>query len=261
MQEIAPSLDRDPIVIRKRPRRGHERRHGAWKVAFADFVTAMMALFMVMWLMSAQPDTRDAVAEYFDDPSGYRQRLAAVQGRHPGSTRLNQNDLAALASEIEAAISGAPEIDEALLTHVEISVEEDGLRIELLENEQGLFFRSGSASPTLKGADVIRLIASRLKKMPNPLVIEGHTDGKPYRGRPSYGNWELSADRANSARRILNEAGIQPSRIVEVRGFAAMNLRRPESPDDPSNRRVSLILQYGEGSPPPHDLSPAAHVQ
>lgn len=245
MQEISPSFaDASPIVIRKRAPRRPERRHGAWKVAFADFVTAMMALFMVMWLMAANDDTRRAVAGYFNDPKGFSESHGNGGASGTGAFTLGQHALEGIARSIESAMVEMPNVDQSLLAHVEMSVGDEGLKIELLENEEGLFFQSGSATPSVMGREAIELIGRQLAVMPHSIVIEGHTDAEPFRGRQSYGNWELSADRANAARRILTESGVAADRIAEVRGFAAMKLRIPRAPRDASNRRVSLIVRY-----------------
>ena len=235
-------VERPPRVVRRI--RFVERGHsGAWKVAFADFVTAMMALFLVLWLTSSSQETKVAVASYFEDPTG-----AALMG-HIGEARggdgpsLTRNELESLAAEIREAMRLMPELGE-LEKHVEISTSPEGVRIELLEDEQGVFFDLAAAVPTVRGREALLAIAQELQRLGNSLAIEGHTDARAFNGRPGYSNWELSVDRANAARRILVEGGVNPARITQVRGFAAGRLRRPGAPDDPSNRRVSLIALY-----------------
>lgn len=223
-------------------RHGHG---GAWKVAFADFVTAMMALFMVLWLAGATDDTKVAVASYFEDPTGYSirgHRGEARGGDNPGPTK---NELENLADDIREAMRAMPELGQ-LEKHVEISVTAEGLRIELLEDEKGVFFNSAQPSPTETGREALLAIAEQLSKLNNDLAIEGHTDARPFDARRDYSNWELSTDRANAARRILVEGGVDPARITQIRGFAAGRLRKSQSPEDPSNRRVSLIALYAE---------------
>ena len=139
---------------------------------------------------------------------------------------------------------------EALKDQVVSTVTPEGLRIELLENENGTFFTSGSPQPSSSGRQTLSLIAAELEKLPNEIIMEGHTDSRPFHGRKNYSNWELSADRANSARRILMETGLSPERIVQVRGFADVALRKPETPEDPTNRRISLIVRYSQEPPP-----------
>lgn len=217
---------------------------GAWKVAFADFVTAMMALFMVLWLASATDEAKVAVASYFDDPTGYSIRSHVGESRG-GDAAPSRTDLEDLAQDIREAMRAMPELGQ-MEQHVEISVSKEGLRIELLENEKGVFFNSGHPSPTDRGKDALLAIAGQLIKLNNNLAIEGHTDAKAFAGGDNYSNWELSTDRANAARRILLDGGVDPARITQIRGFADGRLRQPGAPDDPSNRRVSLIALYEE---------------
>jgi chemotaxis protein MotB len=125
----------------------------------------------------------------------------------------------------------------------------EGLRIDLVETEQGLFFPSGSTQPTPAGERLLAGLAAEMAQLPNRLVIEGHTDARPFRDRSpnsAYGNWELSVERANIARRILHTHGVRPEQIVEVRGFADQHLLRPNAPDDPANRRISLVVKFGQ---------------
>ncbi len=238
--------DAPTVIIRKKVVVRHAGHSGVWKVAFADFATAMMALFMVLWLTAADQQTRQAVAGYFNDPKGFTERYGNGRESDGAGLVLDRNGLQRLAEEIEVAMKQAPALDESLRDHIAISVGPEGLRIELLEDERGLFFQSGRPSPTAQGRETIRLISNQLAKLPNSVIIEGHTDSRPFRGRPSYSNWELSADRANSARRILVESGFPEERITEVRGFAAMQPRNPENPEEASNRRISLIVNYDE---------------
>jgi chemotaxis protein MotB len=129
-----------------------------------------------------------------------------------------------------------------------MTVTAEGLRIELLESASGTFFESGSSAPNDKGKELLVLLAQELGKLPNKLSIEGHTDAKPYPGTKAYGNWELSADRANAARRLMQANGIREDQVAQVRGFADQRLRTPTDALDPSNRRISLIVQYVESS-------------
>lgn len=125
-----------------------------------------------------------------------------------------------------------------------MTVTSEGLRIELLETEKGTFFNSGSSQPTPESRELLIKLAQELGKLPNKISIEGHTDAKPFAGGGEYGNWELSADRANASRRLMQENGLRPDQVVQVRGYANQQLRKPDQPEDPSNRRVSLIVQY-----------------
>ncbi len=135
---------------------------------------------------------------------------------------------------------------EKLKDYVQMTVTGEGLRIELLESEKGRFFENGEPLPTETGKALLVLLAHEVGKMPNGLLIEGHTDSTPY-DSTRYSNWELSADRANAARRIMQENGVRVNQIAQVRGFADQQLRLPAKPADPSNRRISIIVQYMQG--------------
>ena len=243
-----------PIIIKK-VIAGGGHHGGAWKVAFADFVTAMMALFMVLWLMNVNQETQEAVAAYFNDPKGFGEKWGSGKAGSGGGLHVGKEDLEGLAAKIEQALS-MPEFA-ALKDQVVSTVTGEGLRIELLENENGTFFNSGSPQPSSSGRQTLSLIAAELEKLPNEIIMEGHTDSRPFHGRKNYSNWELSADRANSARRILIEAGLPAERIVQVRGFADVALRKPETPEDPTNRRISLIVRYFQ-EPPAADAEAAS---
>ena len=235
-QERLKGFDEQPLVIIKKVKPRVVQHSGSWKVAFADFATAMMALFMVMWLMSTDNSKQQAIAGYFQDPAAFNR--AIEEGKPVGSQELDS-----LARSIEEALLKASEW-KSLKGHVAIEVGRDGLRIELLESDEGTFFASGSPGPTSFGGNTLRLISTELAKLPNKIIIEGHTDSRPFRGRRDYSNWELSVDRANQARRLLTQNGIGARRIVEVRGFADVRLRKADNPEDPSNRRISLIVKY-----------------
>ncbi len=232
-----------PIIVIKK-KGGHGGHHGgAWKVAYADFVTAMMALFLVMWLMNATPEVKKAVSSYFKDPQGTGKKTGTNVANSGESVTLNKNTVKDLKDKLEEAIKKQPEFQK-LKNNVEMTITPEGLRIELLETEKGMFFNTGAAVPTDVGKDLLVKLASELVKLKNnPLMIEGHTDSIPY-GKAEYSNWELSTDRANAARRILQETGMAEHQITQVRGFADQRLRVPTKPDDASNRRVSIIVGY-----------------
>jgi chemotaxis protein MotB len=232
-----------PIIVIKK-KGGHGGHHGgAWKVAYADFVTAMMALFIVLWLLNSSKKIQDAVGGYFRDPHGTAERAGKDIVGSAGGSIVPHDNMADLKKQLEKAISGVPNFDK-LKSHIEMTVTPEGLRIELLEAANGTFFESGSAKLSSDGQDIVVVLAQQLGKLPNKLTVEGHTDAKPYASSSSYGNWELSADRANSARRLIQENGVLPDQVTQVRGYADQKLRKPDQPLDPSNRRISLIVHY-----------------
>lgn len=228
------------IVIRKK--RIHGRHHGgAWKVAYADFVTAMMSLFIVLWLTSTSDQVKKSVAQYFNDPKGTTTLQGTNRNGSGNSVPLDRNGMERLKQQLLQAAQQMPNFDR-LKNQVEITAEQDGLRIELLEQPGGTFFKSGSAEPTPALRDFLKAISPELGKLPNRISIEGHTDSVPYSSNSAYTNWELSADRANAARRLMQSSGIAPGQVREVRGFADQLPRIAGNPADPSNRRVTLII-------------------
>jgi chemotaxis protein MotB len=237
------------IVIKKKV--SHGGHHGgAWKVAYADFVTAMMALFIVLWLMSSSEQVRKAISAYFKDPSGTGKSAGSASAGSGESLSVSKENMGNLKEQLEQALKKSPEF-EKLKDYVQMSVTGEGLRVELLESERGMFFQSGSPAPTVVGEDLIASLAQQLGKLPNSLLIEGHTDSHPFGGRPDYSNWELSTDRANSARRIMESSGLRPDQVVQVRGFADQSLRDKEHPEAASNRRISVIVRYQNAAEDP----------
>ncbi len=240
-----------PIIIIKK-KGGHGGHHGgAWKVAYADFVTAMMALFIVLWLLSSSDQVKKAVSSYFNDPSGAGKDKGSGAAGTGETVSVGETDMDKLKDKLEAAMKQAPDF-EKLKDNVAMSVTGDGLRIEMLESEKGMFFQSGKPTPSDTGEEVIKLMAAELGKMPNDLLIEGHTDATPLGAKGGeYTNWELSVDRANAARRLMEGSGLRPGQVVQVRGFADRQLRDKEQPDAASNRRVSVIVKYQSAPSPP----------
>lgn len=232
-----------PIIIKK-VKGGHGGHHGgAWKVAYADFVTAMMALFIVLWLLSSDEKVKQAVGGYFTDPSGVGKMMGSNMSGSGDGLNLKEDDMEHLKEKIESALKQTPDFQK-FKKNIQITVTGEGLRIEMLENEKGVFFHSGNAEPSDFGRELIGKLAGELGKLPNNLYMEGHTDAKPFSTLTGYGNWELSADRANAARRIMQGAGVRSNQVGQVRGFADQRLRIPEDPNHPSNRRISIIVQY-----------------
>jgi chemotaxis protein MotB len=239
-----------PIIVIKR-NGGHEGHHGgAWKVAYADFVTAMMSLFIVLWLMNSSEKIKKAVAGYFNDPKGTASMMGTTMtGTGETLTAAANNTLQNLKEKLEQEIKARKEL-EKLAKQIEITVTPEGLRIELLEDKDGTFYESGSARLSENGQELLALLAAELKTLPNNLLIEGHTDATQYSNDADYGNWELSADRANSARRLLQQDGVRSNQVTQVRGYADQLLRVKNNPYDPSNRRISILVKNQESPLP-----------
>lgn len=254
------AADRNPvrpiIVIKKKV--SHGGHHGgAWKVAYADFVTAMMSLFIVLWLMNSTPQVKQAVAGYFNNPRSNGQETGTtIQGTNK-SISIDQKNVKKLKEEIEKAILKQTDLSK-LSKQILITITAEGLRIDLIEQKGGTFFESGSAKLSPSGVELLSMLAGQLKVLPNKLLIEGYTDAQPYHGGSAYTNWELSADRANAARRLLQQDGVGPNQVSQVRGYGDQMLRVPSNPFDPSNRRVSLIVQWLKASPPSASVAKAA---
>jgi chemotaxis protein MotB len=241
------------IVIRKRRHHG-EAHGGAWKVAFADFMTGMFALFLVLWLVNQSSDVKSSIAGYFQDPLGradeYGSSILPGEGTQSASPRiLKQTDVLNLrramlqqaADDIKERLEETPDLS-SVQNNIEISITEDGLRIELIEDSTGVFFETGRPAPSVRGREMIALLGSELGDLDLPVRIEGHTDAVPYRDSTSYGNWELSADRANTARRILVQSGLRASQLASVSGLADREPRVQSNPFDASNRRITITM-------------------
>ena len=251
-----------PIIIIKK-KAGHGGHHGgAWKVAYADFVTAMMALFIVLWLLNTSKPVKEAIAGYFKDPAGTANKMGSTKVGTAEALAITKDDMPKLKEELENAIRKVPNFDK-IKDQIEMTITPDGLRIELLETETGTFFEVGNSAPSDNGKELLTLLAQELGKLPNHLSIEGHTDSKPYAGRHEYGNWELSTDRANAARRLMQRDGLRDDQVSQVRGYADQMLRTPSQPLDASNRRISVIVQNLEPKPgdaEKTDSKPEAHA-
>jgi chemotaxis protein MotB len=241
--------DEQPIIIKKVS--GHGGHHGgAWKVAYADFVTAMMALFIVLWLMNSSKPVQEAVGGYFRDPRGVAQKKGtALGGAGENAPVVKKEDMAKLKEDLLKAMEKLADF-EKLKKQIEMTVTPEGLKIELMEDPNGTFFENGKAQPTAIMQNLLKVLSVEVGKLPNPVSIEGHTDSKPFSDSQIYGNWELSTDRANAARRLMENTGLRSNQVVQVRGYADQNLRKPLQPEDASNRRVTLIIQYVKTEPP-----------
>jgi chemotaxis protein MotB len=240
---MAGTPEKRPIIILKK-KGGHGGHHGgAWKVAYADFVTAMMALFIVLWLLNTSKQIQEAVGGYFKDPTGTSKKVGSNMVGAGENFVLTKDNMPKLKDQLQQAMQQMADF-EKLKNHIEMTVTTEGLRIELSESATGTFFDSGSAKLKSDGSEILIALAQELGKLPNKLSIEGHTDSQPYAPTAAYGNWELSADRANTARRVMQANGIGADQVTQVRGFADQRLRKAEAPLDPSNRRISVIVQY-----------------
>jgi chemotaxis protein MotB len=232
-----------PIIVIKK-KGGHGGHHGgAWKVAYADFVTAMMALFIVLWLLSSSPKVQKAVGGYFRDPSGNAEQAGSDMNGVGENFVVTKDNMDEIKDQLEKTIREVPDF-EKLKNNIDMTVTNEGLRIELTESANGIFFDSGSSKISKDGIELLGALAEELGKLPNTIAMEGHTDSKPYSAASTYTNWELSSDRANAARRLMLVHGIRTDQVTQVRGFADQRLRKKENPLDPSNRRISLIVQY-----------------
>jgi chemotaxis protein MotB len=271
-----------PIVI-KRINVVHGHHGGSWKVAFADFATAMMAFFLMMWLMGATTaDQRGGISQYFKNPSVVQGSSplpspSAAQG--PGGASSSMIDMGGGGMELYKDPPKATEFDEVepefappdagqgkadkerlevLMVNLKEAIQEkaalkpfadqllldltaEGLRVQVIDKENRSMFALGSPALEPFSTEILREMAAIIKTVPNRISISGHTDGRPY-VRPNYGNWELSADRANAARRALIEGGLPEEKIGRVVGLSAFAPLDPQNIDNPINRRISIIV-------------------
>jgi chemotaxis protein MotB len=240
-------MENAPIIIYKR-RKSHQAHHGgAWKVAYADFVTAMMALFIVLWLLSSSEQVQKAVGGYFSDPTGHGKDIGnGLRGVGGESLTIEKEDMSKLKEKLDQAIKQTVPLQK-IKEHVVMTLTGEGLRIELSEGSQGsFFFESGSPLPSAFGKELLSSLAAEIGKLPNTVIIEGHTDAHSFSGVKDYSNWELSSDRANSARRWMEQNGMRADQVVQVRGYADRKPRDTSDPEGPTNRRITLIIQNPE---------------
>ena len=262
---MADEENKQPIIIKKK-KAGHGGHHGgAWKVAYADFVTAMMAFFLVMWLVNQSDAVKKAVEGYFTDPVGFMKKAGkgALQGSSAPIKDFKANKAQQLKDEKKMLAEAGDKIKEAiaksadmskLKDFVEIEMTPEGLRIQLIDaaadSDSSIFFDLGSAQLKPRTQLLLSAIAEELGRLPNHIVVEGHTDARPM-SSVSYSNWELSADRANSARRLMEEAGLVAGQVIEIRGYADVQLKFKSAPDDARNRRVAIIVMNEVHDDPP----------
>lgn len=286
----------EPIIIKKRRGHGGHGGHGgAWKVAYADFVTAMMAFFIVMWILGQSEEVKQSVTSYFEDPGAFSfvtgKRAVPVDlnirpsGKGDGdadssgsdkdkskkdgfvfwlSTELQDSivnrirdkameDSSTAAKRVEKIkeeletlikeqLAAKPELKD-ILSSIKIEMTKEGLRIELIESSESMFFEVGSSVVSGKAKDLLVKLGEEIGKLPNQVDIEGHTDSRKYAGKAVYSNWELSSERANASRRILESNGFWEGQVDRVTGFADRRLRNSGNPFDISNRRISILVK------------------
>lgn len=248
-----------PIRIIKKKIFVNGHHGGAWKVAYADFVTAMMALFIVLWIIGQSKEVKDYVGEYFIDPIAYNQKMkSGLLEKNTGTKIINKLHPKDVVEENEKFKKLAAKIKDNLINKIQvkklknqivIEIVKEGMRIELMESSDAFFFDIGTAILKPEAEEVLSIIAAELSKLPNHIILEGHTDSRPYASTGGYTNFELSSDRANAARRVLIKSGILFENIDQVRGYANTMLRNTKDSYDVTNRRISIIVKYeGKGS-------------
>lgn len=292
-QEDIKSPKEQPIIIKKKKSGGHGAPHGgAWKVAYADFVTAMMAFFIVLWILGQSESVKQQIVSYFKDPGAFNfltgkktipvdlQLKPDNNGEGEGKNNKksdfyfvvppDQSDTIAnklyekihklaledsvkaaqkleqtaeeIKKSIQEQLEKKPELKD-ILSSIKIEMTKDGLRIELLESKESVFFEVGSTKISPQAKEVLIQIAQEIGKLPNSCEIEGHTDSRNYAPGAIYTNWDLSTDRANAARKLLEESGLWDGQVIKVTGYADKKLRNPDNPFDISNRRISILIK------------------
>jgi chemotaxis protein MotB len=273
-----------PIIIKRVKKGGHAVHGGAWKIAYADFVTAMMAFFLLMWLLGSTAEgDRKGIADYFNSPlkvalmgggSGSGDSSSVVKG---GGTDLSRTNgqvkagdveakrrnvqlkalkadqrraevarLEALKEKVENAIASSPKLS-TMKNQIRLEMTRDGLRIEIVDEQSRPMFDSGSSQVKPYMRELLREIGAVLSEVPNRLTLEGHTDAQPFgSGDRGYSNWELSSDRANASRRELGAGGLPEDRVLLVQGLASSVLFEPTDPTSPVNRRISVLVMNRE---------------
>ena len=273
-----------PIIIKRVKRGGHAPHGGAWKIAYADFVTAMMAFFLLMWLLgSTSEGDRKGIADYFNSPlkisllgggtgsgdashviKGGGQDLSRTSGQvkngdiaAPHRTvnlqalqaeqkRAEGARLEALKKRVENVLAGSPKLA-AMSGQIRLDMTEDGLRIQIIDDRNRPMFDSGSALVKPYMRELLAELGKTLADVPNRLTLEGHTDAMPYSGgEGGYSNWELSSDRANASRRELIAGGLPHERVLRVQGLASSTPFDPADRNNAANRRISITVMNRE---------------
>jgi chemotaxis protein MotB len=232
-----------PIIVIKRKSGGGGHHGGAWKVAYADFVTALMSLFIVLWLMGSSEKVKKAVAGYFNDPQGTGSLMGTTMtGTGETITAAAGDNMQQLKDKLEQEIKAQTEL-EKLSKQIEITITSEGLRIELLEDKKGTFYQSGSARLSESGQQLLALLAAELKTLPNHLLIEGHTDATG----PADHNLVLSRDRAQSVAGYLALQNVSPPRFSTMGYGAAQPVATNDSAEGrQANRRVDIAVMANE---------------
>lgn len=257
-----------PIIIKKIKKVAGGHHGGSWKVAYADFVTAMMAFFLLMWLLAtASASTRAAIEYYFKNHSVFdkgsgvmnvtsapRKTNSDTQSKDKSAPMGNKNksDKGPETSQSEAKKEATQKelrkmIDLKLSQYkdqMQVDITPEGVRINIMDKDGQPMFLSGAAQFQGWSAQVLKVLAEEINRLPNPVTIEGHTDAVPFAGNGQLTNWELSTQRAMAARRALEFYGVDRKRYAKIIGYAEQQLLYPEKPLDPRNRRISVILQF-----------------
>ncbi|HUH65766.1 MAG TPA: flagellar motor protein MotB [Syntrophales bacterium] len=250
-----------PIIVVKKIKKHAGHHGGQWKVAYADFITALMAFFLLLWLLAmVSPEKRIALSQYFKEFSVFKEQgekvtkggVGILDFKGGGKTAGNAGKMEIMSPEkLKTKIKAAVDANlKTLKDQVLVDVHEGAVRIQIVDNEGSQMFLLGSAKPTDKALEVLSLVSETIRETPNKIVVEGHTDALPYKGGEMT-NWELSTARASAARRVLEDDGVTADRIAKVVGYADNDLLIKLYPNDPRNRRISIILlplQYKNAS-------------
>ena len=264
-----------PIIVKRVKKVAGGHHGGAWKIAFADFATAMMAFFLVMWLMTtATPEQKKLISGYFQDPIGFSESASpyvidlggsptpapdrtlnpeeqAPAEQAPSEMDLTQAEslaeevererLELLLQELQNKVEDNPQLQN-FKDQILFEITQDGLRIQIMDAENRPMFASGSAQLRPYFEDILLALTDTIAAVPNKISISGHTDAQPFAGRGGYGNWELSADRANAARRVLVAGGYDDEQVARVVGYASSALFDRDDPLNPVNRRIDIVV-------------------
>lgn len=275
---MAEDLPR-PIIVKKIKKGGGGHHGGAWKIAYADFVTAMMAFFLLMWLLgSTSKAQREGISEYFktplkvvlmgpavggadspmkgggrditkkqgqvkpvDGPKG-KEKKVDIEDAKEALKKAESARLEELKQKIETAIESNPELQQ-FKNQLLLDITSEGLRVQIVDEQNRAMFNSGNAQLQPYAKEILRQIGQMLNDVPNRISLSGHTDATPYSsGEKSYSNWELSSDRANASRRELIAGGMNEEKLMRVVGLASATLLDKENPFSAANRRISLII-------------------